>query len=202
MLNTTLISCPDDCADVNLLPALSAANQDCTGYTQTLSQVCDLYILPSDTGDIFDNWDTEPIVNATSGAGVGVDNTNADNTKAKWLVGIGGVSESEETITEYPKLQKKVTERLYTLTFRVFNLVAAQYNFLRKLQCGDTSFTFYYGDLGGWIYGIAGGLVPNSVDVDFPHGGGNTDKNVGILTITFRATTDPDRFVNPNPQDA
>src|SRR5690606_36610825 len=105
-------------------------------------------------------------------------------------------------IDEYPKLQRKVTERLYTLTFRVFNLVAAQYNFLRQLQCGDTSFTFYYGDLGGWIYGVEGGLSPTSVDVDFPHGGGNTDKNVAILTITFRANGDPDRFVNPNPQDA
>lgn len=201
MLNLTAIACPDDCADVNTLPAI-AADQDCTGYTQTLSQVCDLYILPSATADLFDNWDAEPIVNTTPASGVGVDNTNTDNTKAKWLVGIGGVAEPEETIDEYPKLQRKVTERLYTLTFRVFNLVAAQYNFLRQLQCGDTSFTFYYGDLGGWIYGVEGGLSPTSVDVDFPHGGGNTDKNVAILTITFRANGDPDRFVNPNPQDA
>lgn len=201
MLNLTSITCPDDCGDVNTLPALIAAAQDCTAYEQTLSQVCDLYILPSDTGDIFDDWATTP-TNATPGAGVGVDNTNADNTKAKWLVGIGGVADPEETVTEYPKLQRKVTERLYTLTFTVFNLVAAQYNFLRQLQCGDTSFTFYYADLGGWVYGIAGGLAPLSVDVDFPHGGGNTDKNLATITLTWRSNGDPDRHVNPEPQDA
>lgn len=201
MLNLTSITCPDDCADVNLLPALAAAEQDCTSYTHTLSQVCDLYILPAATGDIFTDWATTA-ANATPGAGVGIDNTNADNTKAKWLVGIGGVAEPQETITEYPKLQRKVTERLYTLTFNVFNQVAAMYNFLRQLQCGDTSFTFYYGDLGGWVYGIEGGLVPNSVDVDFPHGGGNTDKNFATITITWRSNGDPDRHVNPEPQSA
>lgn len=200
MLNLTAITCPDDCSDVNLLPAI-VAEQDCTGYEQTLSQVCDLYILPSATDDIFADWATTP-TNVTPASGVGIDNTNTDNTKSKWLVGIGGVAEPEETIDEYPKLQRKVTERLYVLTFRVLNMVQAQYDFLRKLQCGDTSFTFYYGDLGGWVYGIEGGLSPNSVDVDFPHGGGNTDKNQAILTISFRANGDPDRHVNPNPQDA
>ena len=200
MLNLTSISCPDDCADVNLLPAI-AADQDCTGYTQTLSQVCDLYIIPSAAPDIFADWDDPGTIAAVADS---VDNTVADNTKAHWLVGIGGVAEPEETVAEYPKLQRKVTERLYTLTYRVLNLVAAQYNYLRQLQCGDTGFTFYYSDLGGYTYGIEGGLVPNSVDVDFPHGGGNSDKNVGIITITFRANGDPDRRANtdPLPQDA
>ena len=55
MLNLTAITCPDDCTDVNLLPAI-VVEQDCTGYEQALSQVCDLYILPSLTGDIFTDW--------------------------------------------------------------------------------------------------------------------------------------------------
>lgn len=200
MLNLTAITCPDDCTDVNLLPAI-VVEQDCTGYEQALSQVCDLYILPSLTGDIFTDWNNVGgISNAAQDDGVGIDNANTDNTKAKWLVGIGGVAEPTETITEYPKLQRKVTERLYTLTFRVLNLVQTQYDFLRQLQCGDTDFKFYYADLAGYVYGIEGGLAPLSVDVDFPHGGGNTDKNLADLIITWRATGDPDRNVNTNPQ--
>jgi hypothetical protein len=200
MINLTSITCPDECTDVLLFPAI-AAEQDCTGYEQTLSQVSDLYILPSDTGDIFTDW-SSTAANATPGAGVGVDNTNDDNTKAKWLVGIGGVAEPEEIITEYPKLQRKVTERKYTLTFRVPNLVQEMYDFLRQLQCGDTGFTFYYADLATYVYGVEGGLAPESVDVDFPHGAGNDDKNVAIITLTWTANGDPDRHVNTKPETA
>ena len=198
MLNLTAITCPDDCTDVNLLPAITA-EQDCTGYEQTLSQVCDLYILPSLTADIFTDWN-DGTSNAAQDDGVGIDNANTDNTKAKWLVGIGGVAEPAETVTEYPKLQRKVSERLYTLTFRVLDLVQTQYDFLRQLQCGDTGFKFYYGDLAGFVYGIQGGLSPLSVDVDFPKGGANTDKNAADITLTWRSNGDPDRNENPNPQ--
>ena len=196
MVYSTLITCPDDCTDVNLLPAITA-EQDCTGYEQGLSQVCDLYILPSGAGDIFDAWEDPLVATADS-----VDNTSTNNTLAHWFVGEGGVADPEEIIDEYPKLKRKISERLYTLTFRVKNLVQAQYDALRQFQCGDTSFTFYYGDLAGYVYGIRGGIPPESVDVDFPHGGGNTDKNVAILTITFRLTTDSDRFTNPHPETA
>lgn len=196
MLNITLITCPDDCADVNLLPAIGA-DQDCTGYTQGLSQVCDLYIVPSGAGDIFDAWEDPLVATAAS-----VSNTTADNTKAHWFVGEGGVAEPEETIDEYPKLKRKISERLFTLTFRIKNLVQAQYDALRQFQCGDTSFTFYYGDLADYVYGVDGGLSPESVDVDFPKGGGNTDKNVAIITLTFLSVTDPDRFANPHPETA
>lgn len=195
MLNITGITCPDDCTDVSLLPAI-VNEQDCTGYTQTLSQVCDLYIIPSAASDIFSDWDDPEAIASVNDT---VDNTQSDNSTAHWLVGIGGVAEAEETVTEYPKLQRKVTERLYTLTFRVLNLVQAQYELIRMLQCGDTSFKFYYADLGGYVYGVLGGISPNSVDADFPHGAGNTDKNVGIITITFRANGDPDRRVMPTP---
>ena len=196
MLNLTAITCPDDCTDVNLLPAI-LADQDCTVYTQSLSQVSDLYIIPSSADDIFTDWSTTA-ANATGK----VDNTATDNSKAHWFVGIGGVADHEPTIDEYPKLQRKVARRAYTLTFRVLNLVQAQYDALRQLQCGWTDFTFYYGDLGEYVYGIEGGLAPDSVDVDFPHGAGNTDKNVAIITITWKANTDPDRHVNTRPETA
>ena len=195
MLNLTAITCPDDCSDVNLLPAI-VAEQDCTGYEQTLSQVCDLYILPSATDDIFADWATTP-TNVTPDTGVGIDNTNTDNTKSKWLVGIGELPASEKTTTEYPLAKSKTTDRLYTLTFRILNLSAAQYTFLRQLQCGTLGFTFWYGDLGSWLYGLSGGIVPDFVTVTFPKGEGNTDKNVGIIRLSWKADGDPERRVNP-----
>lgn len=190
-LNNILTGCPADCDDDNLLPAIDV-NQDCTSYPQTLSQVSDLYIIPTAADDIMASWSTTPT--AVTDA---IDNTIEDNTKAKWLVGIGGIAAPDKTTTDYPKLKRKNDERLYTLTFRVLNLSDAQYNFLRQLQCGWTGFTFYYGDLADYVYGIAGGLVPEFIDVDFPKGEGNSDKNVGILTLQWRADGDPERRVNP-----
>ena len=187
-INVSLITCPDDCTDVNLLPAIPE-DQVCTSYEQTLSQVSDLFIIPYVAADIFSDFGTDDAANVTDT----IYNADTTNAYAKWLVGIGGVAEPEATIDEYPKLQRKISERLYTLTFRVLNLVQAQYDFLRMLQCGDTSITFYYRDLGGYTYGVRGGLMPESVDVDFPMGEGNDDKSVGIITLKWYAAGDPDR---------
>ena len=201
--NISLISCPADCATDNVWPAIPT-EQDCPSYEQSLSQVSDLIIIPTDgtAVDVFTDWAGE--IPTPTYVNDSIDNTTADNSTAHILTGIGGVAEPEELILDYPKLQQQVVERTYTLTHRIFNLSNAQYDYLTKLQCGALNFTFYYCDLGGYVYGVDGGLVPYSVDVDFPHGGGNTDKNVGILTITFRANGDPDRRANtdPLPQDA
>ena len=113
-INVSLITCPDDCTDVNLLPAIPAV-QDCTSYEQTLSQVSDLFLIPSAASDIFSDFGTDDADNVTDT----IYNADDTNTYAKWLVGIGGVAEPEATIDEYPKLQRKISERLYTLTFTV-----------------------------------------------------------------------------------
>lgn len=194
--NTSLITCPADCATDNVWPAIPA-EQDCPAYTQSLSQVCDLIIIPNDAGavDVFDDWAGDnPTQVYTNDS---VDNTTADNTTAKQLVGIGGVAEPEELIIPYPKLQQVVVERTYTLTHRIVNLSNAQYDFLTKLQCGALNFTFYYADLGGYVYGVDGGLEPFSVDVDMPHGGGNDDRAFADIIITWKAAGDPDRGVLP-----
>lgn len=187
-----LTGCGVDCDDVVLLPPIPEV-QDCTTYTQTLSQVSDLFLIPDDASDIFASWSTTPTL--VSG---GIDNTNADNTKAKWLVGMGGVAAPEKIVSEYPKLKTRVTERVYTLILNVKQLDATTYEMCRRLQCGWTGFTFYYADLGDWVYGVAGGISPESADCDFPKGAGNTDKNEAVITITWRSDGDPERRVNPH----
>lgn len=189
-INSMLTGCPANCDDDNLLPAIPT-EQDCASYPQTLSQIGHLYIMPTGATNPWANWSTTPTDNA------GINNNEALNAASKWLVGIGEIPASEKTTTEYPLLKSKTTDRLYTLTFRVPNLSDSQYAFLRKIQCGTLGFTFWYGDLGNWLYGLANGIVPDFVTVTFPKGNANTDKNVGIIKLSWRANGDPERRVNP-----
>lgn len=192
--NISLISCPADCATDNVWPAIPV-EQDCPSYAQTLSQVSDLIIIPDGAADVFDDWagdnPTQVYVNDS------IDNTIADNIAAHILTGIGGVAEPEGLVLDYPKLQQQVVERTYTLTHRIVNLSNTMYDFLLKMQCGALNFTFYYCDLGGFVYGVDGGLVPYSVDVDMPHGGGNDDRAFADIIITWKAKGDPDRGTTP-----
>lgn len=187
----TILTCPADCDTDLQLPAIPE-EQDCTTYAQTLSQISDIYIVPDGAPDPITNWATTPTATALA-----IDNTVTDNSKSKWIVGQGGVAVPEKVTTEYPKLKSKTDERIYSISFTIKNLVAAQYDFLRQLQCGWTGFKFYYGDLADFIYGVSGGLSPEYVDVDFPKGEANTDKNIAILTLRFRANGDPERRTNP-----
>lgn len=186
-----LTGCPEDCDTQAQFPAIPAA-QDCAAYPQTLSQIGHLYIKPTGATNPWTSWSGTPTATANA-----IDNTEALNAKTKWLVGIGEIPAPEKTVTEYPLIKSKTTDRLYTLTFRVLNLSDAQYDFLRQLQCGSLGFTFWYGDLGNWLYGLSGGIVPDFVTVRFPKGEGNTDKNVGIIVLSWRADGDPERRVNP-----
>lgn len=192
--NVSLITCPADCATDNVWPAIPV-EQDCPAYAQTLSQVSDLIFIPEEATDVFTDWSAE--IPTPTYVNNSIDNTTADNTTAKLITGIGGVAEPEELLLDYPKLQQVVVERTYTLVHRILNLSNAQYDFLTKLQCGALNFTFYYADLGGFVYGVEGGIVPYSVDVDMPHGGGNDDRSFADIIITWKAAGDPDRGTTP-----
>lgn len=188
----TILSCPADCTTALQLPAIGA-EQDCTNYNQSLSQISDLYIRPDGAPDIFATWATVPTYVAAS-----VDNTVTDNSKTKWITGIGSVPPAEKEVTIYPKRKSKVTNRTYTLTLRVLNMTDTQREFCRRLQCGWTGFTFYYGDVSDYVYGVTGGLKPKSVDCDLPLEGEDTSKAYATITIVWEANGDPDRKVNPH----
>lgn len=190
----SFITCPDDCADQNLWPA-TPETQDCPDYEQDNSQIHTLYMIPVEASDIFSSWSSTPAVVADT-----LDNTQADNSTAKFIVGEGALPAAEKITLDYPFQQTKVVERTYNITFNVKNLVATQYEFLRKVQCGTLNFTFYYASGFGpnnWVYGKEGGITPSMVDVDFPKGGGKDDRDMAVITLQFKAKGDPDRKVNP-----
>lgn len=192
-------TCPTDCDEYNILPALPA-EMDCTNYTQERSQVHTIYFRLSDADgvlspDPFTNFATTPTATANA-----IDNTVTDNTKSKFLVGEGGVAEPTETSVEYPKLNTKVEEREYQLTFNVKQLTAEVYAFMQQLQCGDINFRFYYASGMGstqYAYGISGGIIPKSITVTLPKGAGRDDRDLATIRINWLGNTDPDRRINP-----
>lgn len=192
-------TCPADCDD-DLLYSAIPTEQECADYEQVRSQIHSLWIMPQAGGtpsaDPFTNF-ASATPTATANA---INNANTDNTKARYLVGEGGIDAPNENVLEYPLLQDKVTDRDYTLNFTIKNLVQAQYEFLQQVQCGALNFTFYYGSGMGatqWAYGIQGGIVPTKVTVTFPKGAGRDDRDQAVLSISWKATGDPDRRPNP-----
>lgn len=195
-INQTLTGCPADCDDVLLFPAIPAS-QDCPNYPQGRSQIARLYLLPNTmSGDIFASWGTTSAATPTYVSN-SIDNTNALNAKAKVLVGKGEIPVPEKSTLGYPLLKTRTIERRYPLAFTVYQLDDANYEFLRQIQCGNLNFKFYYGDLEGYVYGIADGLVPDFVNVVFPKGNGNEDRNTAIIRLSWKATGDPQRRANP-----
>jgi hypothetical protein len=187
-----LLGCPTDCGtNAPLLPF--EVDQLCTDYRVKKSQLSDLFFVPNGAQDPFAAFDSGPATYVANS----IDNTTADGSKAHWLVGKGGKPAAEKEVTVYPHLRKRTTSRTYTISFEVLNLSDTQYNALRKMQCGSTDFTFYYGDVENHLYGKQGGLAPESIDVDFPQGAGDTDKSTAIITLTFMADGDPIRRNNP-----
>lgn len=195
-INATLTGCPADCDDALLYPAIPAS-QDCPNYEQGRSQIARLYMLPNTmSGDIFASWGTTSAA-TPSYVAASIDNTNALNAKAKYLAGIGEIGVPEKSTLNYPLLKTRTNEKRYTLVFTHYQLDATTYEFLRQVQCGSLNFKFYYGDLAGYVYGIADGLVPDFISIRFPKGNGNTDRNTAVIALSWKADGDPQRRANP-----
>ncbi len=188
-------NCTTDCSDEFLFPNLDT-DQDCASVPN-LSQLADLWLLPNSASAAnapFLNWVDGGFTVLANPSGI--DNAETDNTKAKWLTGIGGVDVPEKTQFTVHKRQKVTSKRLFTLVWQVFNLSNAQYEFLRSLQCNPTNYKFWYAN-DTHVWGKSTGITPVSTDVDFPLGAGEGDVEQATLTIQFEAKSDPERKSNP-----
>lgn len=187
--------CPADCTEEFLFPALDA-DQNCAGKPN-LSQITDIWIKPNTAADAtvpFEDWvDGSFTVTANPDA---IDNAVTNNTKVKWITGIGGIDAPDKTVVRVHKFQDVTLKRRFTLTYQIFNLSDAQYEFLRALQCNPTSFTYWYGNT-AHVYGKAEGITPVQTDVDFILGAGEGDVEQANLTLVFEARVDPERKANP-----
>lgn len=185
--------CPADCSTDFEFPALDT-DQNCAGVPN-LSQLTDLWISPNDSElSPFANWvdgGFTILANPTA-----IDNSVTDNSKVKWLTGVGELPAADKTVVTVQKFQKVTLKRSYVISFTIYNLSNAQYEFLRALQCNPTNYTFWYGN-SAHVYGKSTGIIPVQTDVDFPLGGGEGDVELATLTISFESRVDPERKSNP-----
>ena len=215
MATNRFYSCPADCDEALLFPALP---QDpyCT-LAPDYSQVAALFIAPCESEDPFVfNPYVPPVVDppaAAIPANVGlsstaIDNTNTDNTTPRQIVVQGSVSEHEPTIYDGPFRRQLISNRAYTLEFIIPIPDQATYEFLRSLQC-NPRFRFWYQDIADWLHGPVaeatdddlGGIIPTLVNVQMPKGGGRDDLQTATIILSWDAprSGEPPRWKSPLP---
>jgi hypothetical protein len=169
---------PDTLCGAIELPALAQC-QDTTTYIQLRSQVGGLLILPAGATPPND-WQLE-----SDWSGV-VDNSNTDNTKAKYLVGRGSFLQNtlvEVNLSGGRSLENR--ERFYRLTFVVLNMNDGHADFGRKLQKNVKNFDVWILTIGDRIIGGEAGMRPFYVNSDFVFADGNDDREQMVVVMDF-----------------
>lgn len=196
-LNTwTDITCPSACSTALNLVAI-ASDQTCV-LVPFKSQVSRIYITPDSGTDafVYSGGDGGPDPTLTASA---LDNTTADNTTTKYLVGKGGVAEPEEDIYEGAEGKQIIDKRRYRLEFEVNVRETAVRNMIRQLQCGWTSFTFRYATRGDQLYGGASGITPVFVNGQLPLDAADDGREIGRIIIEYETDNgDTPRHNNPH----
>lgn len=192
---------PADCDTAVLFSALPA-DPNCV-LPPGLAQVNYLFISFCTAVDPFVN-DGSDVITLVANE---IDNTNADNTKTRQLLGEGGIPEHE--VTEVPGPNRSILipagGRKFEINHRILITDNDMRNFLRKFQGGKLNFRFWYQDLSGWLYGPVlptlsttyGGIFPSFVNVQMPKGEGPDDYNYATLTIRWDADADAPAYISP-----
>ncbi|MFZ7152193.1 MAG: hypothetical protein ACO1HP_00345, partial [Bacteroidota bacterium] len=152
-----------DCGPCDVEFPVIDNEQECAAYDQDDSQISDFIIVPLSAPDPFDWTGANPVYVAGT-----INNAVSSLEYAKRLVGEGGVPVPEKNVVSLARNRKFVARRVYTAPFRVKNMDAGQYDFLRSFQEGWLLFRFYLLTTGGKLVGPPGGIRPTFVDADLP----------------------------------
>jgi hypothetical protein len=153
-----------------------------------LSQIAGLIVLP-ESAQPFTHTSATSITAA-------VQNTLTDNRAGRFIVGAGGMSSADHTVT-LGRVHKVLAGRLYTVTFDTAITCATTFAFLRRLSANWTGFRFWAYTLGERLIGGASGITPSFVSVAFVTGAGRGEVERATVTIEFRADGEPDRDLVP-----
>ena len=159
------------------LPAISTC-QDGTTYRQRRSEVYGLLMLPvgADKPGSWQNIeDWEDVI----------DNESTDDTKGKYLVGIGSFlpdSQVEVNLAGGRLIENR--ERTYRLNMAVLNVDDGHSDFCRKLQMNNRRFDFWLITLGDRLVGGSNGMRPQRVNADFVLASGDGSREVWNLNFT------------------
>jgi len=159
------------------LPAISLC-QDEPNYVQRRSEIAAILMLPTGatppgSWELLADW-----VNA-------IDNTETDDSKGKYLVGIG--SFLPDTQVEVVLSGGRVVEnreRTYRLNMAVLNIDDGHTSLCRKLQTNARRFNFWLLTLGDRLIGGPSGMKPQRVNADFVLASGRDSREVWNITFT------------------
>lgn len=201
MINEFLNGLGTDCSTTITLPAL--ATDPWCEPVPGLSQIWGVVIAPCASDDAFEI--VSPATTPTLTSGV-IDNDAVDNSKARLLLGVGGVADHETAVYEGSMLRDFIVDRTYTLTFEIPLGEAKTYDFLRTMQRNFLDFRFWYVDLANLLYGTVlvstnttayGGIRPKMVNVQFPKSNARDGRNTATLSIMWSADVEPPRYPSP-----
>lgn len=184
MFVNTFCDC-GDCSNDFLLPALPADPNCIAGYAK--SEITMLIMIP-DGASLPTDWtskaDWEDVLA----------NDNTDNTKGKFLRGIGSLPAPEVTNIRIVDSVEVTTYKEYTITHKIRALSDEKYTFLKSLQCNPINYVFWFYTMGDYLVGGATGIRPIMTDVSFIYEEGKTSIVEAQVTIKYGiATCDPDR---------
>ena len=159
------------------LPAISTC-QDGTAYTQRRSEVSALLMLPVGA-DFPGNWE-----NIEDWENV-IDNESTDDTKGKYLVGIGSfLPDTAVEVSLAGGRYVEQRERTYRLNMAVLNIDDGHTALCRKLQTGARRYAFWILTLGDRLIGGAKGMKPVRANADFVLASGTDSREVWNITLT------------------
>ncbi len=170
---------PSTMCDGWTFPAITTC-QEGTTYRQRRSEVYGLLMLPTGATPP-GSW--ENIADWIST----IDNAETDDTKAKYMVGIG--SFVPDTLVEVSLAGGRFIEnreRTYRLNMAVLNIDDGHTDICRKWQTNYKRFTFWLITLGDRLVGGVTGMRPVRVNADFVLASGTDSREV--WNITFLTT--------------
>ena len=174
-----------DCSTVFTYPVLPS-DPDCTAGASK-SEITLLLIVPNGA-----TLPTDWTVKADWEAVLANDNT--DNTKGKYLRGIGNQLAPETTTIAPVDAVDVAVFKKYTLTHKVRAITDTKYTFLKGLQCSPDNYKFWFYTKGEYLMGGAIGIQPIYTNVDFVYEEGKNSITEAILTIRYGTKgCDPDR---------
>lgn len=160
-------------------PAIATC-QDGTTYVQRRSEVYGLLILPTGATPPGSWENIADWVNT-------VDNTETDDSKAKYMVGIGSfVPDNTVEVSLSGGRFVENRERTYRLNMAVLNIDDGHSALCRKWQMNSRRFTFWLITNGDRLVGGTNGIRPLRVNADFVLASGDNAREV--WNITFLTT--------------
>lgn len=165
------------CGDYTL-PAISTC-QEGAEYVQRRSEVYGLLLLPvgatpPGSWENIADWENT------------IDNTNTDDTKGKYMVGIGSFlpqSTVEMSLSGGRFVENR--ERFYALNMAVLNIDDGHTSLCRKLQTNARRFDIWLITVGDRLIGGEYGMRPFRVNADFVLASGANSREVWNITMTI-----------------